>query len=134
MKLLTIGVILAITLATALASNSASSPASSPSLSSSSSSSTQSESGKSSNSGDAFDERKLRYEQDKKEVSGFLNTKNILRTVVKLLFGTTEESTATSRQVLNVLVKVSTTVNANFNSSHFRVIFTQVLIVFHPFK
>ena len=52
------------------------------------------------------DIRKLRYEQDKKEVSGFLNTKNILKTVVKLLFGTTEESTATSRQVLNVLVKV----------------------------
>lgn len=53
------------------------------------------------------DVRKLRYEQDKKEVSGFLNTKNILKTVVKLLFGTTEESSATSRQVLNVLVKVS---------------------------
>lgn len=52
------------------------------------------------------DSRKARYEQDKKEVAGFLNTKNILRTVVKLLFGNSEESTATSRQVLNVLVKV----------------------------
>lgn len=39
------------------------------------------------------DERKYRYEQDKKEVSTFLNTKNILRTVVKLLFGNSEEST-----------------------------------------
>lgn len=54
-----------------------------------------------------IEERKFRYEQDKKEVSTFLNTKNILKTVVKLLFGTAEESTATSRQVLNVLVKVS---------------------------
>lgn len=54
-----------------------------------------------------IEERKFRYEQDKKEVASFLNTKNILKTVVKLLFGTAEESTATSRQVLNVLVKVS---------------------------
>ena len=54
----------------------------------------------------ASDNRKLRYEQDKKEVASFLNTKSILRTVVKLLFGTSEESSATSRQVLNVLVKV----------------------------
>lgn len=54
-----------------------------------------------------FDERKYRYEQDKKEVGNFLNTKNLIRTVVKLLFGSSEESSATSRQVLNVLVKVS---------------------------
>jgi hypothetical protein len=53
-----------------------------------------------------FDERKFRFDQDKKELSQFLNTKNIVRTIVKLLFGSTEESTATSRQVLNVLVKV----------------------------
>ena len=53
------------------------------------------------------DDRKYRYEQDKKEVGTFLNTKNILRTVVKLLFGSSEESSATSRQVLNVLVKVN---------------------------
>ena len=52
-------------------------------------------------------ERQFRFDQDKKELSQFLNTKNIVRTIVKLLFGTTEESTATSRQVLNVLVKVS---------------------------
>ena len=54
-----------------------------------------------------FEERKFRFDQDKKELSQFLNTKNIVRTVVKLLFGSTEESSATSRQVLNVLVKVS---------------------------
>lgn len=53
-----------------------------------------------------FDERKFRFDQDKKELSQFLNTKNIVRTIVKLLFGSTEESSATSRQVLNVLVKV----------------------------
>lgn len=53
-----------------------------------------------------YDERKYRYDQDKKEISTFLNTKNILRTLVKLLFGNNEESAATSRQVLNVLVKV----------------------------
>lgn len=53
------------------------------------------------------DVRKLaRFEQDKKEVTSFLNAKNIVRTLVKLVFGTSEESTATSRQVLNVLVKV----------------------------
>lgn len=40
------------------------------------------------------------------EISQFLNTKNIVKTIVKLVFGTTEESTATSRQVLNLLVKV----------------------------
>lgn len=96
MKSLTIALIFGVTIATALASTS--SPAS-PSSESKSNSIT-----------DSFDERKLRFEQDKKEVSGFLNTKNILRTVVKLLFGTTEESTATSRQVLTVLVKVSVVV------------------------
>jgi hypothetical protein len=56
-----------------------------------------------------FDERKFRFDQDKKELSQFLNTKNIVRTIVKLLFGSTEESSATSRQVLNVLVKVCQT-------------------------
>jgi len=61
-----------------------------------------------------YDERKYRYEQDKKEVGNFLNTKNLIRTVVKLLFGTSEESTATSRQVLNVLVKVLDMVRTSF--------------------
>lgn len=59
------------------------------------------------------DSRKLaRFEQDKKEVTSFLNAKNIVRTIVKLVFGTNEESTATSRQVLNVLVKVCLLFNA----------------------
>jgi len=61
-----------------------------------------------------FDDRKFRFDQDKKEVSQFLNTKNIVRTIVKLLFGTTEESTATSRQVLNVLVKVLDMLKSSF--------------------
>lgn len=54
-----------------------------------------------------FEDRKLRSETDGKELSTFMNAKNILKTVVKLLFGTDEESRATSRQVLNVFVKVS---------------------------
>ncbi|RWS29224.1 secreted protein-like protein [Leptotrombidium deliense] len=53
-----------------------------------------------------FEERKFRYENDKKDISNFLTTKNIIKTMVKLLFGNNEESTATSRQVLSVLVKV----------------------------
>ncbi|KAI1284847.1 hypothetical protein HDE_12281 [Halotydeus destructor] len=61
------------------------------------------------------EERKYRYEEDKKEVSNFLNTKNIIRTVVKLFLGNSEESTATSRQVLNVLVKVLDMVRASFS-------------------
>jgi len=61
-----------------------------------------------------FDERKFRFDQDKKELSQFLNTKNIVRTMVKLLFGSTEESSATSRQVLNVLVKVLDMLKSSF--------------------
>jgi len=61
-----------------------------------------------------FDERKFRYDQDKKDLSQFLNTKNIVRTIVKLLFGSNEESTATSRQVLNVLVKVLDMLRTSF--------------------
>lgn len=53
-----------------------------------------------------FEERKYRFDQDKKEISQFLKTKNIIGTFVKLLFGSTEESSATGRQVLSVLVKV----------------------------
>lgn len=60
------------------------------------------------------EERKYKYEQDKKELSTFLNTKNLLKTVVKLLFGTSEESSATSRQVLNVLVKVLDMLRTSF--------------------
>jgi len=61
-----------------------------------------------------FDERKFRYDQDKKDLTQFLNTKNVVRTLVKLLFGSSEESTATSRQVLNVLVKVLDMLRTSF--------------------
>ncbi|CAG2111337.1 unnamed protein product [Medioppia subpectinata] len=61
-----------------------------------------------------FDERKFRFDQDKKDLTQFLNTKNIVKTVVKLLFGSTEESSATSRQVLNVLVKVLDMLKSSF--------------------
>jgi len=54
-----------------------------------------------------FEERKFRNEEDQKQISSFLNAKNILKTVIKLVFGSDEESRATSRQVLNVFVKVS---------------------------
>lgn len=54
-----------------------------------------------------FEERRLRYEEDSKEVASFLNLKNIFKTLIKLIFGSEEESKATSRQVLNVFVKVS---------------------------
>ncbi|XP_054169088.1 uncharacterized protein LOC128966264 [Oppia nitens] len=60
------------------------------------------------------EERKFRFEEDKKELSQFLNTKNIVKTVVKLLFGSSEESSATSRQVLNVLVKVLDMLKSSF--------------------
>jgi len=50
--------------------------------------------------------RNFRYEEDKKELTQFLNTKNMIKTIIKLIFGSTEESAATSRQVLNVVVKV----------------------------
>ena len=51
-------------------------------------------------------QRKMRQESDKKEIGAYLNGKNLLRAVIKLLFGNNEESAATSRQVLSVLVKV----------------------------
>lgn len=53
------------------------------------------------------DERMFRISQDKKDIIQYLNTRNVIKTMLKLLFGTTEESVATSRQVLNVFVKVS---------------------------
>lgn len=54
----------------------------------------------------ADQQRKMRQESDKKEIGAYLNGKNLLRAVIKLLFGNNEESAATSRQVLSVLVKV----------------------------
>ena len=53
-----------------------------------------------------FEERRLRYDEESKEVASFLNFKNIFKTVLKLLFGSDEESRSTSRQVLSVFVKV----------------------------
>ncbi|KAI1284848.1 hypothetical protein HDE_12282 [Halotydeus destructor] len=61
-------------------------------------------------------EGKLRFDEDKKDVSNFLNTKNIIRTLVKLFLGNSEESTATSRQVLSVLVKVLDMVRTSFTT------------------
>lgn len=62
--------------------------------------------------------KSFRMEKEKalatNEVSQFLNTKNIVKTIVKLVFGTSEESTATSRQVLNLLVKVLDMVKTSF--------------------
>ena len=55
----------------------------------------------------AMNERKARFDTEKKEITGFMNTKNLFKTVVKILFGSSEESAATGRQVLNVLVEVS---------------------------
>ncbi len=54
-----------------------------------------------------FDDRKARFDTEKKEITTFMNTKNLFKTVFKILFGTSDESAATSRQVLGVLVEVS---------------------------
>lgn len=54
-----------------------------------------------------LDDRNIRLSQDKREILQYLNTKNVVKTMLKLLFGTNEESMVTSRQVLNVFVKVS---------------------------
>ena len=54
------------------------------------------------------------------EISQFLNTKNIVKTIMKLVFGTSEESTATSRQVLNLLVKVLDMLKTSFNQRNAR--------------
>lgn len=48
------------------------------------------------------------------EISQFFNSKNIVKTLVKLVFGSSEESMATSRQVLNLLVKVLDMVKTSF--------------------
>jgi hypothetical protein len=54
------------------------------------------------------------------EISQFLNTKNIVKTIVKLVFGNSEESTATSRQVLNLLVKVLDMLKTSFTQRNAR--------------
>ncbi|KAG8185418.1 hypothetical protein JTE90_004188 [Oedothorax gibbosus] len=40
------------------------------------------------------------------QVSQFLTSKNVIRTLVKLIFGNDEESAATSKQILNIFVSV----------------------------
>jgi len=61
------------------------------------------------------EERSFRFDEGgKQELQQFLNTKNLIKTVVKLLFGNNEESTATSRQVLNVFVKVLDMLRTSF--------------------
>ena len=59
-----------------------------------------------SNADNFLDDRNIRLSQDKREILQYLNTKNVVKTMLKLLFGTNEESMVTSRQVLNVFVKV----------------------------
>ncbi|XP_035225011.1 uncharacterized protein LOC118197592 [Stegodyphus dumicola] len=64
-----------------------------------------------------FDERKFNsnkqaaptsndLDTNKKQVSQFLTSKNVIRTLVKLIFGNDEESAATSKQILNIFVSV----------------------------
>lgn len=50
---------------------------------------------------------KSRIELETRQVQEFLTTKNIFKSIVKLLFGSSEESKATSRHVLDILGKVS---------------------------
>lgn len=50
---------------------------------------------------------KSRIEQEKRQVQEFLTTKNIFKSIMKLLFGNQEEISATSRHVLGMVGKVS---------------------------
>nr|XP_027201604.1 uncharacterized protein LOC113795606 isoform X2 [Dermatophagoides pteronyssinus] len=61
-----------------------------------------------------LDDRNLRLSQDKREILQYLNTKNVIKTMLKLLFGTNEESMVTSRQVLNVFVKMLEVLKSSF--------------------
>src|SRR5699024_6351432 len=68
--------------------------------------------------------KSFRMEKEKalatNEISQFLNTKNIVKTILKLVFGTSEESSATSRQVLNLLVKVLDMLKTSFTQRNAR--------------
>lgn len=55
-----------------------------------------------------------RLSQDKREIIQFLNTKNVIKTMYKILFGDNKDSVATSRQVLNVFVKMLELVKSSF--------------------
>ncbi|XP_022644679.1 uncharacterized protein LOC111264858 [Varroa jacobsoni] len=50
------------------------------------------------------------------EVSKFMNTRNLIKTAIKLVFGSDEESAATSRQILNLLVTVLDMVKTTFGA------------------
>ncbi|KAH7934142.1 hypothetical protein HPB49_021904 [Dermacentor silvarum] len=66
-----------------------------------------------------LDERKFKYDADpKKELTQFMNTKNLVKTLVKLVFGSDEESAATSRQgqILNLLVTVLDMLKTTFGN------------------
>lgn len=49
--------------------------------------------------------RKLREETEKKEITAFFTAKNLIKTAIKILFGSNEESTASTRQFLSFFVK-----------------------------
>lgn len=50
---------------------------------------------------------KSRMEQEKRQIAEFLTPKNIFKSIVKILFGSPDEISATSRHVLGILGKVS---------------------------
>lgn len=51
--------------------------------------------------------KKLDLEKEKRAVQEFLTTKNIFKSIIKLLFGNPDEIHSTSRSVLTVFGKVS---------------------------
>ncbi|XP_013787832.1 uncharacterized protein LOC106471756 [Limulus polyphemus] len=56
-----------------------------------------------------------KYDKQKNDVSQFLSTKNIIHTIVKLFFGSNDESAATSRQILNILVSLLDMLQSTFS-------------------
>ncbi|KAG9510864.1 hypothetical protein GZH46_00581 [Fragariocoptes setiger] len=54
----------------------------------------------------SIESSKYRSEQERKQVMEFFTTKNILKSLIKLMWGNQDEVGATSRQVLSVLTKV----------------------------
>lgn len=64
-----------------------------------------------SNSGNAnmieHNSYKSKLEMERRQVQEFLTTKNILKSIVKLIFGSQQEMAATSRNVISILSSVS---------------------------
>lgn len=50
---------------------------------------------------------KSKIELERKQVQEFMTTKNILKSIMKLIFGNPDEISATSRNVIGILGKVS---------------------------